>query len=252
MTSPQNEPKKYFVRFSRAEDFDKIMAFYTLNAHQNVLPRDPQVMRDLADDGAVILLENEEGEFVAASISYSLVEDKNGLSCKWVEIGTTRCVLSGYGKVFDALVPLQALRAFVVQPPEEGFICHVITEPVQKIIKRIGFKPFQIEEEILAAKRKLLTQSSSSADQSKDWFALDVDDFSGAVKEMLAVVDSDHLENSKTGERITLDISRSKFLTAFNEEIRELAKQDFNKASNDNRKKTYAQQRRRWGNLFFK
>ncbi len=252
MTTPATEPKKYFVRFSRDEDYAKLMDFYKDNAHQNVLPRDESVMRDLVDNGAAIILEDEKGVIVAASISYSLIEDKNGLSCKWVEIGTTRCVLSGYGKIFDALVPLQALRAFVVEPPEEGFICHVITEPVQKIISRFGFKPFAIQQDILDAKRKLLSQASAKADQSDNWFALDTEDFPRAIKAMWEVLDSPHLENYKTGERIKIDISRSKFLTSFNEEIRALAKDDFNKVSNDNRKKSYAQKRRAWGNRFFK
>ena len=59
-------PKKYFIRFSVEEDFDRISEFYDLNAHKNVLKREHDLMKQLTTDGAVVLVEDEKGQIVAA------------------------------------------------------------------------------------------------------------------------------------------------------------------------------------------
>ena len=91
----EQKPKKFYVRFSREADFDKICDFYDLNAHKNVRKRHEELIKKLVKDGAVILIEDEDGKIVASSVSYPhKVADKEGIErVQWQEIGSTRVVL---------------------------------------------------------------------------------------------------------------------------------------------------------------
>src|SRR5476651_2251495 len=108
-------PKKYFIRFSKTEDFDNISDFYDLNGHKNVLKRQTDLMKQLTEDGAVVIVEDDKGKIVAASITYAhKATGKDGVErIEWQELGTTRCVLNGYPGLFDAMITMQTLRAFL-------------------------------------------------------------------------------------------------------------------------------------------
>src|SRR4051812_25664722 len=112
------EPVRYYPRFSRAEDHDKLLAFYDDNAHKNVLKRNADLLKKMISDGAVVLVEDQAGKIVAASITYPYTKtDKKGNeNVKWQEIGTLRCALNGFG-IFDALISMQILRTFLLDPP---------------------------------------------------------------------------------------------------------------------------------------
>src|SRR3989304_3759600 len=115
MTEPK-QPKKYYIRFSNANDYDKIMEFYNDNAHKNVRKRQQDLMKQLAEDGAIVLIEDDKGAIVASSITYPhKVTDKNGIEhVQWQEIGTTRHLLHGFSGLFLGFVALRNGPPFVI------------------------------------------------------------------------------------------------------------------------------------------
>ena len=64
-----NMAKKLFVRYAEPADEKKIFDFYSQNEHQYVAKRDPDVWRERIANGAVTLIEDENGKIVASAIS---------------------------------------------------------------------------------------------------------------------------------------------------------------------------------------
>ncbi len=247
-------PKKYYVRFSNAQDFDKISDFYDLNAHKNVLKRQSDLMEKLATDGAIVLVEDDKGNIVASSITYPhSVTDANGVDVvKWQELGTTRAVLNGFPGMFDAMITMQALRAFLVEPPENTFVAQMHTLPVQTMAGKLGWRrmPDAPEQALLDAKGK--TVPDAKAVTSDNWFICGIEALPTMAKWMEKTMDSPVLENKKTGEKIELDFSKSSFFTMFKDEIRALAKRDFGDVNTPDPKQNVHQRRDKWLKNFFR
>lgn len=246
-------PQKYFVRFSRAADFDKISEFYDLNSHKNVLKRQTELMKQLAKDGAVILIEDGTGKIVAASITYAhKTTDKNGVErVEWQEVGTTRCVLNGYPGLFDAMITMQTLRAFLVEPPENMFVAQMETAPVQNLTAKQGWRRMENgpPQELLEGKAKTVSNGHATA---HDWFALGIEALPIMAQRMKTVMDNPVLENKKTGDKIELDFSKSNFFTMFADVIGELAAKDLGDADKPDMKQNVHQQRDKWLKKFFR
>lgn len=248
-----DKPEKYYIRFSLAEDFDRISDFYDLNSHKNVLKRQLDLMRQLADDGSIVLVEDEKGKIVAASITYAhTVADKNGVEhVEWLEIGTTRCVLNGYPGLFDAMIAMQTLRSFLVEPPENMFVAQMETTPVQNLAKKLGWRSMDggPSAELLEAKKKTVTNGHATGN---DWYVAGIESLPVTAKWMENAVDNPVLTNKKTGEKIELDFSKSTFFTMFRDEIKNLAKRDFGDVDNPDRNQNMHQRRDKWLKKFFR
>src|ERR1700722_8574393 len=126
-----DEATHYYPRFSQTSDCDSLFAFYDSHLHKNVLQRDPELLKKMIGDGDVVLIEDAAGKIVAASITYpyATADGQGNEDVKWQENGTPRCGLNGYG-LPDALIPLQPLRTFIVEPPSDRFIAQMETTPV--------------------------------------------------------------------------------------------------------------------------
>ena len=244
-----SSPEKYYVRFSKTEDFDKILEFYEMNAHKNVVKRDLDLMKKMTDEGAVILIEDSKGKIVASSITYPhKVKDANGVEhIKWQELGTTRIALNGYPGLFDAMVTMQALRTFLVEPPEERFIAHMITDPVQKMANRLGWRRLDaahISDELVECKKKSVAPGVKV--DKVDWFHCGAEAIPGMAAWMVKAMDSPVLENKKTGEKIQLDFSKSTFFKFFETEIRNIAKKNFGDIEKPDMAKGMREQQQNW------
>lgn len=250
MTEPATETKKYFVRFSNAADFDNLMAFYADNAHKNVYERDEKLLRQLAENGSVTLIEAEDGKIVGATISYLLAKDAGAPSYDWLEIGTTRIVLNGYPGLFDVMIAMQTLRAYLVEPPESRFVCQMDTTPVQQMAGKLGFRPFTPDPAMLAAKEKTFRQDITC--NANNWYSAGPEALPVLAQKMLDSIDKPALVNVKNGDTIKLDFSKSKFFSLFEEEFRDLAKRDLGNPDTPDYSNSVAQSRQKWMRWYFK
>ncbi|MBL8711435.1 MAG: hypothetical protein JNM12_00940 [Alphaproteobacteria bacterium] len=247
------KPPKYFIRFSQDADFDKISDFYDLNSHKNVLKRQTELMKQLTEDGAVVIVEDEKGKIVAASITYAhSAKDEHGVEhIKWQELGTTRCVLNGYPGLFDAMIAMQTLRAFLVEPPDNMFVAQMETTPVQNLAKKLGWRELggDPSDDMLEAKKKTVTHGHAT---KNDWYVCGMEALPTMAKWMENAVDNPVVTNKKTGEQIELDFSKSSFFNMFKDEIKNLANRDFGDVNTPDKNQNMHQRRDKWLKKFFR
>lgn len=253
-SSVTEQPRKFYVRFSNIEDHEKIMEFYTKNPHKNVAGRHEDLMRDLADKGSITLIEDAKtGEIVGASISYPM----NGLNGtveieKWLEVGTTRMSLNGYPGLFDVMITMQVLRAFLVEPPEDRFVCQMESPMVQKMAMRLGWRPYTPSKELVDVSDKTLDLEPGDTYGYDNWYSAGAEALPVMAKLMKDTIDKPCLEHAKTGARIELDFSKSKFFKLFEDEIRHLAGRDFGPVDEPDYTQSVAKRRQDWMRWYFK
>jgi hypothetical protein len=247
-------PKKYYIRFSNLEDHEKIMEFFAENPHENVCERHSDIVKNLADNGSVILVEDAAtGKIVGASISYPLfVKNGNVEQQKWLEVGTTRMVLNGYPGLFDVMVGMQVLRAYLVEPPDGHFVCQMTSPMVQKMAHKLGFRPFKPSQELVETSDKTLDIQTGDSYGYENWYSGGPEMLPVLAKFMQEAIDKPVLKNPKTGEEIQLDLSKSKFFNLFKEEISDLAKRNFGDPDKADPAKSIAKNRQEWMRWYFK
>lgn len=246
---------KYYIRFSNAQDFKNVLDFYDINVHANVRKRQHELMKELVEDGAVILIEDEKGKIVASSITYPhKTTDKNGVEhVEWQEIGSTRMVLNGYPGLFDAMIAMQTLRSFLVEPPEEVFVARMHTVPVQNMAKKLGWREYTAPQALIDRQKKSVSaEDQSTAPPDINWFHCGVEALPVMAKWMEKSMSDNILVNKKTGEKIELDYSKSTFYKLFGPEIKELAKKDIGDVDKPDPTQNVRQRRDKWLKNFFR
>lgn len=246
--------KKYFIRFSNVSDHAKIMEFYAENPHDNVCERHSDLIKNLADNGSVILIEDAAtGKFVGASISYPLFVPKEDIEQeKWLEIGTTRIVLNGYPGLFDVMIGMQVMRAFLVEPPDERFVCQMESPLVRKMADKLGFRPYTPSKELVDISDKTLDIQDGTSYGYDNWYSGGPECLPVLAKLMRDAMDKPVLEHPKTHEKIELDFSKSKFFAMFKDDIRALANKSYGDPSKPDYKKSVAKCRQEWMRFYFK
>ena len=245
-----DDVKKYYVRFSNAEDYDKLMAFYQANPHKNVCDRHETLMRELADNGSITIIEGEDGKIVGSSISYPLMGENDKNSQKWLEIGTTRIVLNGYPGLFDVMIAMQTLRAYLVEPPDERFVCQMESPAVRKMADNLGFRPFVPSDELVRVSDATVSATESSG--KENWYSAGPEALPVVARRMIEAIDKPYIQHLKKDEKIKLDFSKSKFFRMFEEEFRDLAKRDFGNPDQPDYKQSMVQSRQKWMRWYFK
>ena len=243
-------PKKLFVRFSNIDDHDKIMDFYRANPHSNVSDRHEDLMKTMADNGSIILLETQKGEIVGASISYPLMGEADPSKQKWLEIGTTRITLNGYPGMFDVMIAMQTLRAYLVEPPDDRFVCQMESPLVRKMAHKLGFRPLAPSDELVRVSDATVEAEETCGDEN--WYSAGPEALPVLAKLMRDALDKPYLEHVKTGDKITLDFSRSVFFKLFEPEIRDLADRNLGDPEKPNMTASVSANRKEWMHKFFK
>lgn len=241
---------KYYVRFSNIDDHEKIMDFYRKNPHSNVSDRHEELMKTMADNGSVILIESDKGEIVGASISYPLMSEKDSAKQQWLEIGTTRMVLNGYPGLFDIMIGMQTLRAYLVEPPDDRFVCQMESPLVRKMAHRLGFRPYEPSEELVRVSDATVEAEETCGNEN--WYSAGPEALPVMAKLMRDALDKPYLENPKTGDKIQLDFSKSVFFKLFEPEIRDLANRDLGNPDTPDYSSSVSKNRKEWMHKFFK
>lgn len=252
-------PVKYFARFSESSDYDNIVKFYQDYKHHNVRARDQDLMKELAENGSVVLLEDAQGKIVGTIVSYPLVStDAAGTEHqKWSEIGSTRIVLNGFSGILDVLTGMSVLRTFLVEPPEDRFIAKIGHPAVQKMAEKLGWREFTPEQEAveLAAKTKRMEDDIVAPPDSgtnPKWYQAGMEALPIMAKFMIEAMDHPVLTNKKTGAQIEIDLSKTRFLKMFEPEIRALAGRDLGSIEQPAQDRSVAQARAKWMQKTFK
>lgn len=248
-----DQPKKYFVRLSKEDDFQKISEFYQRNTTDKLMKREADLIKQMASDGAIVMIEDTAGKVVAASISYAhTAPDANGVpQVNWQEVGTTQIELNGYPGLFDAMITMQVMRTFLVEPPEKFFVAMMEEGHVQKMAERLGWRRLEggPEKALLDSQHKGAPSEPVSA---HDWFMLGMEGMPAMAGRMIKVMDNPILENKKTGEKIELDFSKSSFFKMFEKEIRNLSGKTYGNADKPDLNDSVKKRRDEWLKHFFR
>lgn len=228
------ELKRYYIRFAEVQDHPKIMHFYENHPHQNILKRDPKVIQDLTDKGAVILIEDEEGNIAASSITYSHTIDVSQgaysiARVKWQEIGTTQIVsANGYDGLFDTMVTMQTLHAWLVEAPEDCFVAQMCTAPLQKMAAKLGWQACTPKQGLLDSKAYMIDPTGVHPPKhAENWFCCGEEGLTIMARSMLHVLNDPvvpHRHNPD--DKIIIDFSKNRLIDLFQDEIRALAARD--------------------------
>ena len=260
MEAPKSTPAKYFVRFSERDDYDNIAKFYSEHKHHNVRGRDQELMKQLSENGSVVIIEDEAGKIVGAAASYPLVtKDAEGHEhMKWAEIGAVRVVLNGYPGLVDVLSTMSVLRTFLVEPPEDRFVAKIGHPAVQAIATRLGWREYTPDQETvdLAAKTKKMEEDiplPAGTGTDPKWYQIGIEGLPILAHYMNGVIDNPVLTNKKTSQQIEVDFSKTRFVEMFAPEIKDLAKRcDLGSVDAPDMARSVSKARNQWMKKFFK
>jgi hypothetical protein len=246
--------KKYYMRFSNAQDLEQILDFYELNAHKNVRKRRTDLLQNLAENGAIIILEDDDKRIAATSITYPhTATDTSGIErVKWQEVGSTRIVLNGYPGLFDAMVGMQVLRAFLVEPPEDRFVAKMHSPAVLKMACRLGWRSLQAADSLVDSQFKTIDSDELAIPSKENWFHVGIEGLPVMARAMCEVLNKSHLEHPKTGEKIYLDLSKSEFFRIFESDIRQIAAKNYGDPDQPDYARSVAMHRQEWLRQKFK
>ena len=248
MTNTNKPIKDYYIRIAGSSDTKKIIEFYKSNKHANVRDRDASILKERAESGAIIFIEDAKGNIVASSVSYAhKSDDDTSDQIKWLEIGSTRVAgLNGYPGVFDVMVTLQMLRAFLVEPPEEFFIGHMEHSFIQKTANRLGWRMMdQVPKDLQKASNKTVSEQDMT-DRSKDWFKFTLEGMPIMAKAFQKVVKQPIITHVKTGEQIRMNFNKTTLFNIFKNNIARLAEKDLGSVDAPNPKNSFRVHRDTW------
>ncbi|MDE1152646.1 MAG: hypothetical protein PW788_08930 [Micavibrio sp.] len=216
--------KKLYVRFSTAQDEQKIFDYYSDNQHEYVAKREPEIWKERIASGAVTLIEDEQGKIVASTITYPIVvmNEKGEDTHKWTEIGSVRVTLDGAG-LFKPLLSAAVLRSFLLEPPEDRYAVEIVIGNAHSkhVFTKEGATEWKIPEEL-----RLMVEDSISPDDTTgavDWFQMGVETIPGLARNITHREANPVVVNSKTGEKFEIDFSKCLLTTVFRDELDKVA-----------------------------
>jgi hypothetical protein len=127
-------------------DFERVLAFYSQNAHKYVREREPRVLETAIERSSLVLVENERGHLrgSCAQITYA----DGGYS----ETGAVRILENGFG-LQAVLMGICALNEYIFSPPKHYIFAITAADniPSLKNIARAGFVPHEADNPFLKA-----------------------------------------------------------------------------------------------------
>lgn len=218
------EREKLYVRFSTSQDVEAVRNFYQNNQHQFVFQREPDVVKERVESGAVTIIEDSKGAIVASSISYPIVvkDGEGNDNHMWTEIGSTRIALEGAG-VFKALISAQILRAFLLEPPEDRFVLEIVKSNARStnVFQKLGSLPFEVPEELTKVVQQTITPDCQGAEVT--WYQFGPETVPDLAKNIVECMCNPVLKNKLTGQEYEIDFSKCPLKTLFADAVNDLA-----------------------------
>ena len=222
---------KLYVRFSTAQDEQKIFDYYNEHQHEFVAKRDPEIWKERISSGAVTLIEDDKGKIVASTICYPLVvqNDQGEDVHKWTEIGSVRVTLDGIG-LFKPLLSAAVLRSYMLEPPEDRFAIEIVIANAHSkhVFLKEGATPWNIPQQL-----KDLVQDTLAPDDTTgavDWYQLGVESIPHFARTLLNRESNPVVTNKATGEQYELDFSKCLLTTTLRDALEKVSGLDFGDA----------------------
>lgn len=197
------------VSFSTIDDLDDIVRFYTDNRHQHVDARPTPVFEKAASNGRMILFRDSANTLVASSSAYDFTDTEES-PFKWVEIGSTRSTLNGYG-LYPFIIAAQVVTETIKRPPGELFVANIYDDnvAVQKILEHTnGWHRYTPPKGLVDA-----TGLAEDMDRLV-WLASTPDCLKKQEDIVKHVLSRGWVENRKTGARLNLAFQNFPILEA--------------------------------------
>lgn len=237
---------KYHLRFSRSADIGRVKDFYTNNHHSAIATRTAEVMEELTENGAIVLIEDDKDRIVAASVSYPIEVVENGnRKTKWVELGATRIATGGYTGFFNAMISAQILRTFLVDPPEDRMVAEMKDPPVQALARGMGWRPWANPPAEMVRQSYAILQDRAEEGHI-NWFQQGREGLPHVARLFLHAADNPVLVHRKTGDKIELSYDKCRLSTLFRQEVEKLAKRDLGDIEKPDMTQSLSQSRQKW------
>jgi len=195
--------RKFYMRFSNASDTQKVLDYYNSNQHKHIAVREPEIFAERVRNGAVVIVEDEQGKIQAASISYPLEKDGKH---KWTEVGSTRISLNGFG-LLPYLYAAQTLHTFMFEPPEDRFVLETDNDndKMQALLEKMQWAGLKKNGDIHKAAKDTMDPNSASDDVK--WYQMGAEHMPHQARTLLKLEANPVLTNKRTGESIEMDLS---------------------------------------------
>lgn len=215
------------VRFSTPADVQPVLGFYAANRHHNVDFRGDDIFRDRTEQGRTILVLMPDDSIGASSMSHPVATPlDNGGTGSSTEIGSTLARVDGFG-LYPFLIASQIVHEFLDKTPDGVFFAciHDTNTAVTTLLnKKVGWN-------IITPTQDFADAVGEGANiNTLNWLSATTDTLAHQARIVLAQIDQGYVENRKTGQRLSLDVSGFALATAYRTELTELANGAFGKA----------------------
>jgi hypothetical protein len=205
-----SNPSKFLdVRFSTSADLDDVIKFYKDNRHQHVDVRPVDVFEKATSEARMLLLRDSNGTLVASSSAYDF-SDTEEMPHKWVEIGSTRSVLNGFG-LYPFIIATQVVVETLRRPPGEMFVANIYDDniAVQNILEHTnGWHKFTPPKELVK-----VTDLEQDMDRLV-WLKSTPESLSQQMNIFKSVLERGFFENKKSGEYLGIKFEMPAFPAA--------------------------------------
>lgn len=235
----EGQIQTFYVRYSTKNDFDSIVAYYNDNKHKDIDFRDLDILQKLVKKGQATIIEDQDNNIVACSVTYPCHSTNTTSSPEWQEVGSTRIKLNGYQGIFACLVIAQVFKSLIENPPKEFFVAHMVNPPVQDITRKFGWSEIENDySQIVQASRKTLAKEDWNKDRSTDWFYCGEKGLNMMVKVFLSTIANPILKHYKYEEnqkQIRISYDRCPLLKKLAPKLRENISKRQSSNANDNK-----------------
>lgn len=217
----QNDRLRF--HFSGAADLPNVKSYYASNRHNNVDIRKDDITEQAVKNGRFILVDQKDGTLHAGSAAYDFADpDDDTEPRQWIELGTTRATLPGYG-LYPYLISSQVVYDFLDKPPKDRFVAIVDDNnpSVRHLLGvKTGWKEFTASPELETALHQ--TKSWSSNDPYK-WFGATTDTLPHQARLVLDLINKTELVHKNGQDRHFLDFSDFPLANQFRKAVEFLA-----------------------------
>jgi hypothetical protein len=152
------------------------------------------------------MVTDPDGTIQMSSAAYDYADEK-GNDRAWIEIGSTRAAIEGFG-LYPYIIASQVVHAWMNYPPDRFIFADIFTDNLQvasMLEKKVGWEPFTPDDELLDAAHERENQKNGRL----LWFRAASSSLPHQARLVQTFIQnaSQGILNRKTGETLKLDIS---------------------------------------------
>lgn len=194
------------LRFSTAADADALFDYYDSHRHHHVDPLDRDDVAATAAAGRYLMVTDPDGTIQMSSAAYDYADDK-GNNRAWLEIGSTRAAIEGFG-LYPYIIASQVVHAWVNYPPDHFIFADIFSDNLSvasMLEKKVGWETFTPDNDLLDAAHEQENQKNGRL----LWLRVAPCSLPHQARLVQTFIEnaSQGILNRKTGDTLKLDIS---------------------------------------------